>query len=161
MIKELIDHVNTIIADSDIINRYGGYCQLSNKKTDYPVGVGLDGDCKGNTYTYDDRVLTSGFLSLEGTTTEQISSQFGYLVVRLNVHVFTNHKKYEDGKYYMPAVKLTGILMDEMTYGNKIINCQTKQTPDSLKAEYSVISIQVKIPFDCVNPISRNRQNEC
>ena len=56
MINELITYLDSKKYQVlTLLTAGAGNVNFSKQKKDLPYGVGLEGDCKGNTYTYDDR----------------------------------------------------------------------------------------------------------
>lgn len=160
MIKEVINEINTIIEDSKIINRYGGYCDVDKSKG-MPVGISKTKDIKGNTYTFDARVKASGFLEFqkERTNIQQFSTQFYYLNMFFVVHLFVSQKKVARAKNYSTALRLLEIIRDNIHYKLKSFEFKLleSENPD---CEYSTITIGIKTPVGC-NYVIENNPEPC
>lgn len=160
MIKETIDSINEVINNSKIIERYGGYCDIDKSKA-IPFGISKTKDEKGNTYTYDARYKTAGFLEFqkERTNVEQFSTQFWYLNLFFVVHLFTSQKKVSKAKNYSTALKLLEVMRDNTNYKFKKLEFKLIET-DNPDCEYSTITIAIKTPVAC-NYTIENKPESC
>lgn len=156
MIKQIIQDINTIVEDSDIITRWGGYCDVDKTKGT-PVGISKDKDSKGNTYTYDSREKASGFLEFqkEKTSLSPYSTQFTFLNLFFTVHCFISQKKVSRAKNYSTALRLLEVIRDNIHYKLKTFEFKLmeNENPD---CEYSIITIGIKTPVSCDYIIENN-----
>lgn len=138
MIKDEILQINEIIDNLNIITRWGGY---SNHKTDsnngIPYGVSLMQDCFGNTFTYDDRVETVAYFSMQPISSTTQNRWMTRLDVSYQVHIFNNlSKSGQTAKYYQKAI----LVMQELKKYFRDVNISTVVL-NQHKVEYSVITI--------------------
>ena len=144
MISELISNINTIIINSTMINRYGGYSTF-DQKDGKPFGKSLQKDCFGNTYSFDSRFETTGFLSLQPPRIEyfNVHASKGQFVFEL--HLFNNIKISGDGqRFYNKALSIISHL--KRHYDN--VRMEVRQHPEPL-CEYAVIFIRLDLIIPC------------
>jgi hypothetical protein len=151
MIKQEIDKINTLIINSELVSRYGKYC---NHKTDkeIPYGYGKEKDCKGNTYTFDERYETVAYLSLLSFQTRPLNRLANYLDINFQVHHFTNQKKVNDDKYFGKSQELYILLFKQIQEKYKLNSNVSFRTsnlnlPDN--CEYVVFDIKFTTIVDC------------
>lgn len=72
MIKDFITQIVSDITDIDLIQRFGGYCDLE-LIDGIETGIKKDGeiDCHGTTYTPDERFASVGFLYIDSWETKK------------------------------------------------------------------------------------------
>lgn len=155
MINEVIEQINDVIVDSGLIERWGGYCD-AELKNGLMVGIGKTGDCKGNTYTFDDRVSSSGFIELGDVTNESISTQFGYMVIPVKIHLFVNQKRYDDKKYHSVYLTLMELFYSSLNFQRKTIGGKGSAIANIPHCEYTIITITVRQPIDCNYQVANN-----
>ncbi len=141
MINELITYLDSKISGTNLIDRWGGYCELFKAKKDLPYGVGLEGDCKGNTYTYDDRNEIVAFLSLKSVTSKR-HGQFDLADITFELHHFCSFKYIYAARYFMAAMELNAKLNSVLTKYKFDISFASVHTPQYPNLEYTVFSIK-------------------
>lgn len=159
MIEQVITYFDTLVTDSTFVDRWGGYCEVDQNTKPFPTGISKTKDVKGNTFTYDDRVKTNGFLELGKTRFDALGTQFGYLNIPIIIHIFTNRKKVAQAKYYSVAIALLDYLKKHTEYQNKTWQYENIPHLENLHAEYSKITITVRLPMDC--NISPDNNPQC
>ena len=152
MIQQEIDKINAIIIDSQLIERYGKYC---NHKTDaqngIPYGYGKEKDCKGNTYTFDERLETVAYLSLLSAKTRPLNSMGNYLDINFQVHHFTNQKKVNSEKYFGKSQQLYILLFKKIQEKYKLSSTVSYSTSivNNDNCEYVILDIKVTTIVSC------------
>jgi hypothetical protein len=151
MIKQEIDKINEIIIDSQLVERYGKYCNHKTDK-DIPYGYGKEKDCRGNTYTFDERYETVSYLSLLSFQTRPFNRLANYLDINFQIHHFTNQKKVNDDKYFGKSQELYILLFRQIQEKYKLNSSVSFKTsnlnlPDN--CEYVVFDIKVTTIVDC------------
>lgn len=151
MIKQEIDKINNLIADSQLVERYGKYCNHKTDK-DVPYGYGKEKDCKGNVYTFDERIQTVAYLSLQSFKTRSLNRLANYLDINFQIHHFTSQKKVNDDKYFGKSQELYILLFKQIQEKYKIsssvnYSSSTLNLPDN--CEYAIIDIKVTTIVDC------------
>jgi len=151
MIKQEIDKINTLIINSALVERYGKYC---NHKTDkeIPYGYGKEKDCKGNTYSFDERIGTVAYLSILSRKTRPFNSLANYLDINFQIHHFVNQKKVNDDKYFGKSDELYIMLFKEIQQKYKLnstVNYQSSNLNLPDNCEYTIFDIKVTTVVDC------------
>jgi len=154
MIKETIKTINDIIINSTLVERYGKYC---SHKTDaangIPYGVGKEKDCKGNTYTFDERITNVAYLEFLPFKTTPVNSLINNFELTFNIHHFVSTKKVNDNRYYGKHLELFQYVFNAIkavkTFNKSQITTVsiTNNIPDH--CEYGVISISFSQYVDC------------
>lgn len=150
MIKKVIETISTKIIDGGLVDRWGGYCLLSTGKDGIPYGVGLIGDCFGNTYTFDERIKSVAILELVNFSTQNINSRLSWLVIEMRIHHFVSRKMIDDNKYYghhlLMYNKLKTDVLKLFNLENIFVNMAKVRNNN---CEYSTISLKVKTIVPC------------
>jgi hypothetical protein len=146
MIKNEIINIHNTIVGLNLIQRWGGY---SAHKTDsdngIPYGVSKMKDCYGNTYTYDDRVETVGYLSLNPFTTTTENRMFVRMNISFVVHLFNNTRKQgEDQRFYQKAI----LILKELKKKFDDVNLSSIDLRQD-KIEYTTITITQNYIIPC------------
>jgi hypothetical protein len=147
MIKNEIISIHNKIVELQLFNRWGGY---SVHKTDasngIPYGVSLMKDCHGNTYTYDDRVETAGYLSIERFSSSTENRQFVRLPVNYTIHIFnTIAKAGESQRFWSKAI----LILKELKKYYPDVNIESVITGLPDKVEYAKITIRQQYIVPC------------
>ena len=154
MIKETIQNINDIIINSGLVERYGKYCNHKTDGTKIPFyGVGIEKDCKGNTYTFDERVTNVAYLEFLPFKTTAVNSLINNFDFTFNIHHFVSTKKVNDNRYYGKHLELFQAVFNAIkavkTFNKSQITTVsiTNNIPDH--CEYGVISISFSQYVDC------------
>jgi hypothetical protein len=145
MIQPIIKKINDTIINSGLINRYGGYSLHKIDKAT-PYGVSLQKDCYGNTYSYDDRIETVGYLQLRPFTSKTRSTQLTEIDLQFVIHILNNTKISGEGQRFFS--KALGIVSHLKFNGFDDVNVQTFDNVAD-KIEYATITINQKIFIPC------------
>jgi hypothetical protein len=151
MIKAEIDKINNLIIDSQLVERYGKYCTHKTDK-DIPYGYGKEKDCKGNTYTFDERLETVAYLSLLSFQTRPLNRMANYLDINFQVHHFTNQKKVDSDSFFGRGQQIYVLLFKEIQEKYKLsstVNIKTSSLNLPDNCEYVIIDIKVTTIVDC------------
>ena len=151
MIKQEIDKINALIIGSALVERYGKYCTHKTDK-DIPYGYGKESDCKGNTYTFDERYETVAYLSLLQWKTRPLNRLANYLDINFQIHHFTNQKKVNDDKYFGKSQELYILLFKQIQEKYKLnstVNAESSNLKLPDNCEYTIIDIKVTTIVDC------------
>jgi len=151
MLKNIITNINTIINGSGVIDRWGGYSSHNTDGTKFPFyGVSKEKDCKGNTYTFDERLKTVGYLAVGDWKTRQINSMLTWLDIPITIHLFTTVKKVEEDKYFGTAAELFSYIKANIGtyYKQNTVNFRNVAGLNS-NLEYTVFDIVITVVADC------------
>lgn len=152
MIKEAITDINNIIVQTGLIERYGHCCTVKTGKNGVPFGYGLEKDCYGNTYTFDERKKNVAFLELFNFSFENINSKLKWLNIEIKIHHFLNQKHQDIEKYFGVHLQLyyaiDQVIGKFKTWMNTALNIQpVKLNIDN--CEYTVMTINLRTIVPC------------
>lgn len=88
-LKEKVISISDFIQATYIVTRWGGWCNNLTDKS-LPVGVGLIGDCKGNTYSYDEDEACTAYLYVSGVESTGTLNQ---IRVTVQINIFTSARQ--------------------------------------------------------------------
>jgi len=149
MLKPYITNLNNIINGSGVIDRWGGYSAHTTDKP-IPYGVSKEKDCKGNTYTFDERYKTVGYLSVGDWKTRQINSMLTWVDIPFTIHLFTTVKKVEEDKYFGTSAELFSYIRANIGdyYKQNTVNYRNVSGLNA-NLEYTVFDIVITVVADC------------
>lgn len=144
MIADLIAQINQVLINTAMINRYGGYSSYESNNGK-PFGKSLQKDCFGNTYSFDSRFETTGFLSLQNPRIEYLNFHASKGQFIFELHLFNNIKISGDGqRFYNKSLAIISQLKKQ--FDN--VRMEVRNHPDPL-CEYAVIFIRVDLIIPC------------
>lgn len=92
-IEETIQDISTIIANSNLIDSWGGWCiNMTDKQLPYGIKPLGDPLC-GNVYTLNDNFQCSGYLYISNITSSTNGGLRGSHNVTVSINLFNNPKK--------------------------------------------------------------------
>lgn len=154
MIKQTIATINTIIANSGLVERYGKYCiHKTDAKNGIPYGYGKEKDCEGNTYTFDEKRTNVAYLEMLPFKTTPVNSLITNFDFNFNIHHFSTVKKSDKDRYYARQLELFQYVFNAIkankTFNKSLISTSsiTNNIPET--CEYGVINIQFSMYLDC------------
>lgn len=154
MIKQTITEINQIIIDSGLIERYGKYCSHhTDAPNGIPYGKGKEKDCKGNTYTFDERNENVAYLEMQPFSIKTVNSLYSQFSFTFVIHHFATVKKANTDVYYQRQLQLFQTIYNAIkakkSYHNSEILSNSIQTniPDS--CEYGTVTIKFNMFLDC------------
>jgi hypothetical protein len=147
MIKEEIYKINGIIVSLGLFTRWGGYSINKNDAANgIPYGVSIMKDCYGNTYTYDDRAETVGYMSIERFQSSTNNRLLISLPISYKIHIFnTLSKSGETQKFWQKGI----IILKELKKIYHDVNIETVVTKMPDKVEYCIVTIRENYIVPC------------
>lgn len=151
MIKQVITEINQIVIDSALVERYGKYCIHKTDK-EIPYGIGKEKDCKGNTYTFDERLENVAYLEMQPYKTNVVNNLMTNIDLVFNIHHFVTVKKANDDIYHQRNLQLfqyvfNAIKAKKNYHRASVITNSLNDVNE--KCEYGIINIKFSMYLDC------------
>lgn len=144
--KDQVVSISEFINNTGLISRWGGWC-INKTDKEMHYGIGIEPDCKGNIYGYDDNEVTTSYLYVES-----IIGETNPATATIAINVFTPSKKIgELTNTYAISLNLFAILKKKY----KDVSISTPNPQKYAFQEWSTIRIRIRA-FGICSPQSVN-----